>query len=384
MRIFIFLILLSLVGCREKAADPGEAKNLPGEGPISHRVQYAKGFEIDRTSGDITLIRVLQPWPEADEPFVYALVSRNSSTASHLVKEKYDAVIEVPVERVVVTSTTHIPALEALGVADRLVGFPGTDYISSDYTRGRVDSGAVANLGKNEMMNSEMTLSLRPDLVVGFGIASRNKAYETLIRAGIPVVYNGDWTEQTPLGKAEWIKFFAPFFQKEDLAEALFDSIAQAYSGARELAKKARSVPTVMSGALYKDVWYAPGGDSWAASFIRDANGSYLWDDTRDTGSLSLGLESVLSRADEADIWISPSQFTSYSELENANRHYTEFRPYRNRKIYTYALSKGKTGGLTFFELGPNRPDLILKDLIHILHPDVLPGHEPYFFKPLQ
>jgi iron complex transport system substrate-binding protein len=139
-----------------------------------------------------------------------------------------------------------------------------------------------------------------------------------------------------------------------------------------------------MSGALYKDVWYAPGGNSWAAQFIRDANGRYLWDDTEATGSLSLSLETVLSKAGEADFWVSPSQFTSYEEMEQVNRHYPEFRPFRDRNIYTYALSKGKTGGLIFFEVGPNRPDLILRDLIHIFHPEVLPDHDLYFFKPLQ
>ncbi len=384
MRIFICLLLLCLMGCREKGNLPAEPINDSDNTGSSYRVLHARGFEIERTPEGITVIRVLQPWPEADKPFAYALVPKGSSLTAKLDAGRFDAVIPVPVERVVVTSTTHIPALEALGVGDRLVGFPGTDYISSEVTRHRINAGHVANLGNNEMMNTEMTLSLRPDLVVGFGIASKNKAYETLIRAGIPVVYNGDWTEQTPLGKAEWIKFFAPFFQQEEKANALFDSIASSYMSARELARKAQSVPAVMSGALYKDVWYAPGGHSWAAEFIRDANGSYLWEDTRDTGSLSLSLESVLSRATEADFWISPSQFTSYEELENTNRHYTEFRPYRDRKIYTYALSKGETGGLTFFELGPNRPDLILRDLIHIFHPEILPDHTPFFFKPLR
>jgi len=293
-------------------------------------------------------------------------------------------VIPVPIENLVVTSTTHIPALEALKVGNRLSGFPGIDYISSEYTRARVAAGEVINLGNNEMMNTEMTLRLKPELVVGFSISSENKADETLKRAGIPVVYNGDWTEQTPLGKAEWIKFFAPFFQLEENAEILFDSIAESYEQAKVLAKKASNIPSVMSGALYKDVWYAPGGNSWAAQFIEDANARYLWKETEETGSLSLSLESVLSQAMNAEYWISPSQFTTYAELEEANSHYLQFNALKNKKIYTYAGSKGETGGFIFFELGPNRPDLILKDLIHIFHPEVLPEHNLFFFKPLE
>ena len=383
MRKIGILVVLCLLGCRQKSPDQKRDKTEPGLAGPPVAILHARGFEVSK-KGDLTVIRVLQPWPDAERPFTYALIPRESVEDYEFPPNTYDAVIPVPVESVVVTSTTHIPALEALGVADRLTGFPGTDYISSDYTRSRIDSGLVSNLGNNEILNTEMALSLKPDLLIGFGIAARNKAYETLIRSGIPVVYNGDWTEQTPLGKAEWIKFFAPFFEEEALADTLFDSIAKAYSQARNLAMKARNTPRVMSGALYKDVWYAPGGRSWAAEFIRDANGEYLWDKTEETGSLSLALESVLELANEADIWISPSQFTSYEEMENSNRHYTEFDPFQKRRIYTYALSKGKTGGLTFFELGPSRPDLILKDLIHIFHPGVLPDHKPYFFKPLE
>ena len=383
MRIYLCLVLLCLLGCKGKSSGAEQSVDSAPEN-TSSPVHFAKGFQLQRTDDGITVLKVLQPWPNASKPFTYALVNRDSLSSISIDYDKYDAVVPVPINRIVVTSTTHIPALEALGVANQLIGFPGTDYISSEFTRNRISEGAVVNLGNNETINTEMTLQLQPDLVVGFSISSENRAYETLERAGIPVVYNGDWTEQTPLGKAEWIKFFAPFFQMEAKANTLFDSISESYLQARDLALKAENTPTVMSGALYKDVWYVPGGKSWAAQFIRDANGSYLWEDTEEVGSLSLSLESVLSKASEADLWISPSQFTTYDEMQQANGHYRQFNPFRKQKIFTYALSKGETGGLTFFELGPNRPDLILKDLIHIFHPDVLPNHNLYFFKPLQ
>ncbi len=384
MRLFFFFLLLTgLFGCKNTANNGGgSAVELPEN--TGSAIAYAKGFRVHKTSDGITVITVNSPWPGADKSFTYALIPKERMVEVPIDPSLFDAVIPVPVENLVVTSTTHIPALEALGVADRLSGFPGTDYISSEYTRTRVSAGKVIDLGNNEMMNTEMTLRLKPEVVVGFSIASENKTYETLKRSGIPVVYNGDWTEQTPLGKAEWIKFFAPFFQLEEKAEILFDSIAGAYQQAKDLAKNASTFPSVMSGALYKDVWYAPGGNSWAAQFVKDANAQYLWEETEETGSLSLSLESVLAQAMNADYWISPSQFTSYDQLEEANSHYLQFKPIKNKKIYTYARSKGETGGLIFFELGPNRPDLILKDLIHIFHPEVLPEHKLFFFKPLQ
>jgi iron complex transport system substrate-binding protein len=135
---------------------------------------------------------------------------------------------------------------------------------------------------------------------------------------------------------------------------------------------------------LYKDVWYLPGGNSWAAQFLKDANVHYLWEDTTETGSLSLSLESVFDTAKSADYWISPSQFISYDEMLAANRHYEQFEAFQTKKVYTFARTTGETGGLLYYELGPNRPDLVLKDLVHIFHPGLLPDHETFFFKPLR
>ncbi|CAN0605187.1 unnamed protein product, partial [Ectocarpus sp. 12 AP-2014] len=182
-----------------------------------------------------------------------------------------------------------------------------------------------------------------------------------------------DWTEQTPLGKAEWIKFFCVLLNKQEQAEKLFNEIETEYNTIKQVAEQAKKKPTVLSGALYKDIWYLPAGESWAAQFISDANANYLWSDTKGTGSLSLSLESVLEKGQAAEFWVSPSQFKGYEEMSASNIHYNEFQAFQNNKIHTYSATTGPTGGLLFFELGPQRPDLILKDLVHIFHPELLP-----------
>lgn len=373
-------LILAIVSCKPKteASSPEIVKNE------LVTINYAKGFSIEKSASGIIIIKTLSPWPDAKEDFTYALVPKGLKTLPELNKQKFDAIIDVPIERLIVTSTTHIPALENLGVLDRLVGFPDTKYISSDAARKKIDEGKITDLGNNESLNTEMAINLNPDLVIGFSINNQNRAYETLQRSNIPVVYNGDWTEETPLGKAEWIKFFAPFFDLEDEAQDIFKTTEKNYLTAKDLALKATTRPTVLSGALYKDVWYLPGGKSWAASFINDANADYLWSDTGATGSLSLSIESVLAKAANASFWVSPSQFSSYDELNKASRHYSQFKAYKEKKIYTFANTKGESGGLLFYELGPSKPDLILKDLIHIFHPQLLPEHKLYFFKPLQ
>lgn len=383
MRIKTFLLGVGilLMGCKD--APPSSVRE-PGA-VISHwKPQYAQGFSAETTESGIVYLHVTNPWPGASRPFRYALVPREQAGRFRLPVDSLDGVVHVPVQRVILTSTTHIPNLESLGVLDRLVGFPGLEYISSPEAHKRIRNGHIRELGANEQLNTEWVLDLDPDLVVGFGVSGATSSYQSLEASGIPVVYNGDWMEADPLGKAEWIAFFGLLFGKEELAASSFREVEIAYRDARKLAASAATTPTVLSGALYRDIWYLPGGDSWAARFIADANAKYLWDHTRDRGSLSLSLESVLERGAGADFWIAPSQFTSYEEMSEANGHYEQFRPFRERTIYSYALSRGPGRGLLYFEQGPSRPDLILKDLIHWFHPGLLKDYEPVFFKPLQ
>ncbi len=378
-KVLLILFLISFVSCKDEKKEALPTLQVTQASTIN----YAEGFSIEKSDSGLTIIKVASPWPDAKKAFTYALIPKENMAAMTVNKDEYDAVVAVPVERIVVTSTTHIPALEALGVGEKLVGFPETKYISSEATRKRIDAGQVKELGNNEAINTEMVLELNPEVVVGFGVDGQNKAYSTLQRANIPVVYNGDWTEETPLGKAEWIKFFAPFFNKDVEADSIFKEIETSYLEAKALAKTANKKPTVLSGALYKDVWYMPGGNSWAAQFFSDAHADYLWTGTQETGSLSLSIESVLEKGKPAEFWISPAQFTSYKAIKAANRHYLQFDAFKNRNIYSFAGNTGETGGVLYYELAPQRPDLVLKDLIHIFHPELLPDHEPFFFKPL-
>ena len=375
----IFLLFLS---CRENPAtisgngEPVEKSNIT-------EIKYARSFSI-ANHDDYSIIQVIWPWPGASKSFDYLVVPKEKLATLTFPKDAYDAVITTPVKSIVATSTTHIPALESLNALDQLVGFPDTKYISSMPARELIVQGRIRELGNNEKLNTEMVLELRPNVIVGFGIDNQNNTYEIFEKANIPVMYNGDWTEETPLGKAEWIKFFGVLLNKEKEADSIFRKIETAYLDIKELASNADSEPTVLSGALYKDVWYLPAGESWAAQFINDANANYLYRDTQGTGSLSLSLESVLEKGQEADIWVAPSQFVSYSEMEQANNHYLQFKSFQEKKVYTFAVTKGASGGLLYYELAPQRPDLVLKDLVHIFHPKVLPDHTPYFFTPLQ
>ncbi|MGB5402618.1 MAG: ABC transporter substrate-binding protein [Robiginitalea sp.] len=376
------LIALVLISCRRNP----EQKQFDSQEQTlkTWKPRYAQGFYLEQTHSGISYLYVNSPWPGASKTFRYALVPRAKlSTHTHLI-DSVDGVIGIPVKRAILTSTTHIPPLETLEVEEHLVGFPGLGYISSPGVRERIDSGNVEELGVHEALNTELAIALNPDVVVGFGVSGAPSSYTALEASGIPIVYNGDWMEENPLGKAEWIVFFGLLFDKKNAAERAFSEIEKAYLEVRDLAAKAPGRPTVLSGSLYRDIWYLPGGSSWAAQFIKDAHAQYLWESTPESGSLSLSLESVLEKGSNADLWIAPSQFTSYGEMEQAEAHYSQFKAFREEQIYTYALSTGPGKGLLYYELGPSRPDLILKDLVYWFHPGLLKGYDPTFFKPLE
>ncbi|GGB74135.1 ABC transporter substrate-binding protein [Flavobacterium suaedae] len=347
--------------------------------PANNVVHYASGLEIYRYNG-FSVVKVTQPWPEAQEGFTYVMQQENTTLPDSL---RVYTTIQVPVKKVVVTSTTHIPSLEMLGAEETLIGFPNTDYVSSEKTRQLIDNGKVREVGTNESLNTEVLIDMQPDALVGFSISSDNKTMATLEKSGIPVLYNGDWTEQSPLGKAEWIKFFGELYNKPKEADSIFNSIADNYKAVKELAQKATVKPTVLSGAMYQDHWYLPQGKSWAALFLEDAGANYLWSDSEGTGSHSLSFESVLDKGQDADFWIGPGQFTSLQEMEESNPHYTQFKAYQNNKVYSYSSKEGATGGVIYYELAPNYPDLVLKDLVKILHPELLPDYELHYFEQL-
>ena len=199
-------------------------QSKPGSSPVeglekAHSPQYAKGFYLEQKE-DFTLLHILNPWPGDAANFTYALVPKTSELSSNV--SAYDGIIRTPVQSLVVTSTTHIPALEELEALDRLLGFPGTRYISSEAARKKIGEGLIKELGPNGQLNVEEVLALQPELVIGYGMGPDNRSFESIKRAGIPVVINGDWMEQHPLGKAEWIQFFGILLGKEKQATDLF------------------------------------------------------------------------------------------------------------------------------------------------------------------
>lgn len=371
--LYSFVILL-FVQCKN------ETKQATTTPTTQNSVQYASSLAIFKNKG-YSIIKVSNPWPNATQELTYILKEKQGVLPDSL--QKYP-LINIPLQKIVVTSTTIIPYLEILGVENKLVGFPHTDYISSPKTRALIDQNKIKDLGQNELLNTEQLIELSPDLIVTFSMDDHNPTIKNVEKSGLKTMIQADWMEQSPLGKAEWIKLYGALFGKEKEAKQQFDKIVKAYKEAMSLTTNATANATVLYGSMYQDQWFVPKGNSWSAQFIKDAKANYLWASTEGTGSLSLSFETVLDKGKTAQFWITSSAFKSLKDMTNANPHYAEFDAFKQKKIYTFEGKLGATGGTIYYELAPSRPDLVLKDYIKILHPELLPDYSFTFAQKLQ
>ncbi len=343
-------------------------------------LKYASGYTISR-GNDFWELEVTQAWSGADKIFKYLVLEENAEKPAG----NFDAIIQLPVEKIILTSTTQIPHLDMLNSTEKLIGFPNLNLISSNKTWKQIDAGIVEDLGAGPSANTEMVIYIAPDWIMISTLGDDLKYLDLLAQAEIPAVINGEYVEQHPLGRAEWIKFTGVLLGKYEEAKLVFEQVEKDYLEAEKLSNSIIDSlrPTVLSGVLYQDIWYAPGSESWGAKILQNAGGNYIFSDQKGIGSAQLNYEFVLENALEADFWIGSADFSDLETMGNAEPRYKAFTAFQSGNVFSYTQKRGRAGGLEYFELGYMRPDLILKDLIKILHPNLLPDYELYFYQQL-
>jgi iron complex transport system substrate-binding protein len=371
-RIFILLLLLCL-GCKHRT--DSESDTILNR-DIRTVLRYAQGFKVSIIENS-KLVEVMYPYQGATSGYQYLLVPKGQQPPSGVNAK----IIFTPIESIACTSTTHIPLLDYLSETDKLTGFTTTDYISSEKMRKRIDAGKVTELGVDNGINLERLAVLEPDMLMGYTMNGDYGQFKKIEELKIPVVLNAEYLEKHPLGRAEWIKFMALFFNKEKQADSVFREIEKNYLSTKSLADTVRHKPTVLSGIMYGDAWFMPGGQNYAAKILKDAGCDYLWSNDSSHGFLQIPFETVYERAREAELWIGTGTFKSLRELENADDRYGRFYAFQRRQVYSGDMRTGAKGGSEFLELGYLRPDIILNDLVKIAHPNLLPKYELYFHK---
>lgn len=340
----------------------------------------SRGFYIDNQVEHPATqkLMVFNPWENArDIVMEYYLVDDDAKDLDRLSGKK---VIKTPIQRVVCLSTTHLAFLEALSEDAKVVGISGSQYISNPEIRKRMEEGDVPDVGYGQNLNYELIVSLKPDVVLAYGIGSEVTSYTgKLEELNIPVVMVGEYLEESPLGKAGWIKFIGALFEKDDVADSIYNNIAAEYDRLKQLAAEVNDKPKVLVGSPYKDSWWVPGGNSYFANLISDAGGDYLGGNNSSHESYVISFENALAWGSHADIWINMSNLASKREILAADQRFRSFRVFNEGKLYNNIKRLGSHGGNDFWESGTLNPHLVLRDLISIFHPGLVDEKLVYY-----
>jgi len=314
--------------------------------------------------------------------FTYVLVQCGTPTPE-LAGELADAaVFEVPVSSMAVMSTTILPGLDGIDRLDTLVGLDSFDFVQNEQVRELIQDGELARTGTLSFeLDLETLVDLEPDVILANVFGPAAEELGQLDAVGLPAAVHADYRETTPLGRSEWMKLAAILLNEEAAVNELFDTVEGDYVATSALVAGVEARPTVLTDAFneFNGAWFVPGAESFAARFITDAGGDYVFADQPGNESIPFDLEAVLDAAVDADLWLNPGfSFYAKDDLITADPRHGGFAAFENDAVYNYRLEE--SGASDYFELGAARPDLVLADLVSILHPDALPDHDLVFY----
>ncbi|WP_052732873.1 ABC transporter substrate-binding protein [Hymenobacter terrenus] len=345
-------------------------------------VDFAKGFTINYV-GKCKLVTILSPFEQKTTATRYLLVPRGMARPAGYADA---TLIEIPIRSLVGLSSMHVALADFLGAADLVVGLGDFKYASALRVRQRITEGKIFEVGQGKELNNELLIAQHPDLVMSTGWPGENLTrFQTLAAGGVPVMMNSEWVETTPLARAEWVKIMAALLNKEDLVNHKFGQVVSDYQRLAALGHKATKRPKVVVGLPFKDVWYVPDTDSYLAQFLRDAGTTYAWDKTKaPQGSLALSFETVAPIALTADCWLQTGAANSRAEIVAQDARYAAFAPFKSGRVYNNNRRTNAQGSNDYWESGAVRPDLVLADMIKILHPELLPTWRLYYYRQLK
>jgi len=378
---YLILTFLIILGCKNKSAHIHN-NHLPTTDIKKVPVKYASGFDIGYYN-NYTLLTVRNPWQHASNiRFKYALISKSDSLNYKLTGYE---IIRIPVERVICLSTTHIGFIDFLGIKESIVGISGKNYITDDFIINRVRTGEIKDIGYDESLNYELILELKPDIIFAYGVTGAIASYVNKLKElDINTVLLGEYLEETPLAKMEWVKFIAAFYEMGDKAFTSFDSVSNNYHRLVSLAKNVSVKPGVLLGLPWRGTWYISGTNSYIARLIKDAGGDYLWSDLNYKDSQPLNLESVFEKAFDADFWLNTGDVNFISDIIKVDERFRELPPLKKGKVFNNNNKINKFGGNAYYSNGVVEPDIVLSDIIYILHPEILPDHALEYYKQIK
>lgn len=335
------------------------------------RIDYFKEFKR---------LTVIDPWQNSGgRELVYYLAPRNVELPDTI---KESSVIRVPVRSIVCMSTTHLAMLSALDASGIIAGVSGTELVYDSLILEAVAGGRIRDVGYEGNLDKELIVSLRPDLLMAYGVGASSAEYlRKLAGMGVKVMYNADYLEEHPLARCEWIKVFGLLTGREAKADSLYREVSSAYlSLADEVISGVKERPDVLLGAPWEDVWYISPANSYTGRLITDAGGKYLFDDLTEANSVPYAVEAVFRRAMDADLWLNPGTAGNLNEIAVADHRMTKLPLFTAGRIWNNRKRMTPTGGNDYWESAVVRPDLLLRDIVSIIHPELVPDHKQLYY----
>lgn len=377
LRFYVCGLLLVLAGCGGKQ-QAGQQSGRQGQEEGSLQVRYAKCFSLRQHPNFWELTVQTE-----QQPLRYFLVPEGYPMPQSVPNQGSAQIIRTPVQNLAVMSATHVGMLEALHALGCVRAVSGGEYIAQPQVRKGLQAGEIAELGMGDQPSMELLASLRPQVLASSAFSALQVSrLQPLQALGVVPLVVADWQEQHPLGRAEWVKVFGLLTGREEEAERYFEQVAQRYEHYRSLAAKAQSRPKVLVGVGYQGNWYVPAGESYVARLLADAGGDYLWRHLPGTASVPVPMEEVLALGGKADLWVNQGQFADLASLQGADSRHAGLRPFRQGQVYNNDLRKGPKGN-EYFETSVVNPDKVLGDLLWSMHPELLPGYKPYYYRKL-
>lgn len=338
---------------------------------------------IDTCDGYIK-VTVRNPWQNTSgTEHVWCLIPRDSSIPQGIREQQ---VIRVPVRKMVCMSTTHTAMMRALGADSLIAGISGSSLVYDSVIRQGIGSGRIRDVGYEGSLNRELIISIAPDLLMAYGVADPSTGSTArLSDLGIKVFYNADYLEEHPLARVEWIRLFGLLTGRERIADSIVRVVSASYTElASKVSESTGQRPGVLLGAPWEDVWYVSPANSYIGKLIEDAGGNYIYSDMTGANSVPLSVESVFRRAADAGIWINPGSAGSLDQITAADPRMASLPLFSKGQVWNNRKRITEAGGNDYWESAVVRPDLLLKDLVSILHPELLPGYEQLYYKRLK
>ena len=369
----IFVLLTLCMACLLSACG-GKGK---------HRSDAAEGDTLQlRYAHYLTLIEypeyvkavLRNPWDTLKVLHTYLLVDSGKALPAKLPE---GTVVRVPLRHSLVYSSVHCSLLAELGAEQTVAGVCDKAYISLPFVQEGCSRGRIVDAGSSMNPDIERVIDMRPDAIL-LSPFENSGGYGRIEKLNIPIVECADYMETSPLGRAEWIRFFGLLVGKKDKADSIFRQVETDYLTWKEKVQDIKEKKTVFSELKSTAAWYVPGGRSTMAQLFADAGARYIFAETPQSGSVALPVESVFDRAQHADYWLikynRPTDMT-LSQLKSEYGLYARFDAFGQHRVYGC-----NTGRIHFYEETPFHPDRLLKDLIGIFYPDEVKDASPVYY----